>query len=313
VSTLRVLRILESPYLKADSPPRIASTTPASTAYDGWAVSACGCDWQSGVSAAPGIVVVDDRLAANPINRVDPTGLETTSSIKYWLGVYVQTETLVFPGLGLVADAAQLITGKNNFNEGRDTVKQGRLNVANGTIYYLAEQFRDPLNYIPGLGQQVQIAQFLGIIPETPKLFPAVPDVAKDIYVSNDPMHPYSFHGGGIAGTVLILALFAPKPCGRTPPKNIFSACRQPVVKESYSQIKSDMLANKFMFSELRARIGGFVDNVGNYYVNGGHTRMRAAIDIFIKTGDDTNIIKLLENGAWDPLPQGWSYSGPLP
>jgi hypothetical protein len=40
-----------------------------------WAISASGCDWQWGASAAPQNVVVDDRLAANPINYTDATGL----------------------------------------------------------------------------------------------------------------------------------------------------------------------------------------------------------------------------------------------
>jgi hypothetical protein len=49
--------------------------------YDGcWAASASGCDWQWELSAAPGIVVVDDRLAANPINRSDPHGTTVKES-----------------------------------------------------------------------------------------------------------------------------------------------------------------------------------------------------------------------------------------
>jgi len=47
--------------------------------YDGCcAVSASGCNWQWGESAAPEMVVVDDRLAANPINKRDPSGMLAT-------------------------------------------------------------------------------------------------------------------------------------------------------------------------------------------------------------------------------------------
>jgi hypothetical protein len=68
------LEILDTSYPGTDSPPQPASTTTA--IYERcWAVSASGCDWPWGASAAPQNVVVDDRLAANPINRIDPTGL----------------------------------------------------------------------------------------------------------------------------------------------------------------------------------------------------------------------------------------------
>jgi hypothetical protein len=70
------LESLDTSYAGTDSPPQTTSTTTAPTLYDVcWAASGCGCDWHWGVSAAPQNVVVDDRLAANPINRRDPSGL----------------------------------------------------------------------------------------------------------------------------------------------------------------------------------------------------------------------------------------------
>jgi hypothetical protein len=70
------LEILDTSYPGTDSPRQPASTTPTPNVYDVcWAASTCGCDWQWGASAAPQNVVVDDRLAANPINRADPSGL----------------------------------------------------------------------------------------------------------------------------------------------------------------------------------------------------------------------------------------------
>jgi hypothetical protein len=46
------------------------SATVLSAVYDEcWAVSVCGCDWHWGVSVAPQNVVVDDRLASDPLNN----------------------------------------------------------------------------------------------------------------------------------------------------------------------------------------------------------------------------------------------------
>jgi hypothetical protein len=67
------MEMFETFYPEADSPPPTASTTIPHTAYDGcWAVSEAF--WK---------VVVDDRLAANPINRLDPTGLKGTPPHTY--------------------------------------------------------------------------------------------------------------------------------------------------------------------------------------------------------------------------------------
>jgi hypothetical protein len=95
--------MLERSYPEAESLPQTTSTTSASANYDGcWAASTCGCDWQWGASPAPPNVVVDDRLAANPINRRDPSGLRIL--------VYPSTQT---PNAGpVVAAALQSIVGK---------------------------------------------------------------------------------------------------------------------------------------------------------------------------------------------------------
>jgi hypothetical protein len=59
------LDMLETSYLEAESRPQPASTTRAPNVYD-------GC-WAS--SGTLEFVVVHDRLAANPIDRVDPSGM----------------------------------------------------------------------------------------------------------------------------------------------------------------------------------------------------------------------------------------------
>jgi hypothetical protein len=58
------LDILETSYPQAESPPQTTTTMTARVAYD-------GC-WAS--SGTLEFVVVDDRLAANPINQRDPSG-----------------------------------------------------------------------------------------------------------------------------------------------------------------------------------------------------------------------------------------------
>jgi len=49
-------------------------------------VSASGCHWVYDVSAPLEAVVEDDRLAANPINSTDPTGLTTVTSPEWFPG-----------------------------------------------------------------------------------------------------------------------------------------------------------------------------------------------------------------------------------
>jgi hypothetical protein len=74
--------MLETSYPVADSPPQTTTTMTARADYDGcWAVSTCGCEWHWGASAAPHNVVVEDRLAANPINHIDPRGTDEASMI----------------------------------------------------------------------------------------------------------------------------------------------------------------------------------------------------------------------------------------
>lgn len=59
------------------------------------------------------------------------------------------------------------------------------------------------------------------------------------------------------------------------------------------------MLNNKYMFRELRGRIGGYVDDAGNYYIGEGHHRMNTALQIFEETGDASFVNQLLEYGLW--------------
>jgi hypothetical protein len=94
--------MLETSYPQAESRPQTASTTTARADYD-------GC-WAS--SGTLGFIVVDDRLAANPINRVDPAGCLSLVNASWvtghkptmdpWIWTYAVNFTLDSPINGTV-------------------------------------------------------------------------------------------------------------------------------------------------------------------------------------------------------------------
>jgi hypothetical protein len=90
-----MMDMLETSYPETDSPPQTTCTTTANAAYDGcWAV--LEPFWE---------IVVDDRLAANPINRLDPTGLtmtivgQTTAKGKQFSELVLQALNAMVPDL----------------------------------------------------------------------------------------------------------------------------------------------------------------------------------------------------------------------
>jgi RHS repeat-associated protein len=62
---------------------------------------------------------------------------------------------------------------------------------------------------------------------------------------------------------------------------------------------KAAMLDDRFDFSSLEGRIGGFRTLDGTYYVGEGHHRMEAALEILAESGDDRAVRSLLTNGVW--------------
>ena len=64
-------------------------------------------------------------------------------------------------------------------------------------------------------------------------------------------------------------------------------------------QIKADLVAGRFAFSEPRARIAGWRDANGIYYVNDGNHRKVAALELFRETGNPEFVLALLQWGRW--------------
>jgi hypothetical protein len=78
-------------------------------------------------------------------------------------------------------------------------------------------------------------------------------------------------------------------------------------------RIKADMLAGRFAYHEVRARIGGYRDARGRYHVEEGHHRTVAALEILAETGDSTPVRELLRWGSWADEPKAPTISRPMP
>ncbi|MCW2482551.1 hypothetical protein J5224_26125, partial [Candidatus Symbiopectobacterium sp. NZEC135] len=78
--------------------------------------------------------------------------------------------------------------------------------------------------------------------------------------------------------------------------KSLQTGLRNP---EQVDFIKNDMLNGRFLYSEPKGIIAGYVDNNGRYYISEGNHRMVAAMEIYKETGDSTFINNLLKNGVW--------------
>lgn len=63
--------------------------------------------------------------------------------------------------------------------------------------------------------------------------------------------------------------------------------------------IKNDMQNGKYLYSDPKGIIAGFVDNNGRYYISEGNHRMAAALELYKETGDATFVNSLLKNGVW--------------
>jgi hypothetical protein len=71
------------------------------------------------------------------------------------------------------------------------------------------------------------------------------------------------------------------------------------------------MEAGNFRYQDAGARVGGWRGSDGTYYINEGHHRIAAAIEIFTATGNRSPLNSLLQNGLFfDGIPPG---VGPLP
>ncbi len=64
-------------------------------------------------------------------------------------------------------------------------------------------------------------------------------------------------------------------------------------------QIKADMQAGRYAFSEPRGQIAGWRDARGTFYVNDGNHRMVAALELFRETGNPEFVLDLLRSCRW--------------
>src|SRR5205823_2069538 len=64
-------------------------------------------------------------------------------------------------------------------------------------------------------------------------------------------------------------------------------------------EIKADMLAGRYAFSEPRGQIGGWRDTEGIYYVNDGNHRMVAALELVRENGNAEFVLSLIRWGRW--------------
>ncbi len=78
-------------------------------------------------------------------------------------------------------------------------------------------------------------------------------------------------------------------------------------------QIKADMLAGRFVFSESQTRIDGLRDRRGVYYVKDGHHRMVAAMEIYRESGEPYFVLELVRWGRWNDTRHAPNDACPLP
>jgi hypothetical protein len=69
----------------------------------------------------------------------------------------------------------------------------------------------------------------------------------------------------------------------------------------SVEEIKQHMLEETFRFESMEGRVIGWRDERGTYYINEGHHRINAALEIYWDTGDRSHLDKLLKLGKWEP------------
>jgi len=82
---------------------------------------------------------------------------------------------------------------------------------------------------------------------------------------------------------------------------------------QQVDQIKNDMISGSYRFTAPEGRIAGYIDSKGNYYISEGNHRMVAAQEIYKKTGDNSYVEKLLQNGSWTQSKNAPAGAKPMP
>ena len=95
------------------------------------------------------------------------------------------------------------------------------------------------------------------------------------------------------------------------------SATQSAVNAEDSALLKAAMASGEFDYSAPRGKIGGWKVMKGgqaSYVVGAGHTRMTAALEIAVETGDESAVNNLIKNGLWsNGLPSGDNNVQPWP
>ena len=60
------------------------------------------------------------------------------------------------------------------------------------------------------------------------------------------------------------------------------------------------MRNNCFRYTDTEARVLGFVDENGTYYLTDGHHRINAALELWWETGDRSFLERLIDAGDWE-------------
>lgn len=92
-------------------------------------------------------------------------------------------------------------------------------------------------------------------------------------------------------------------PCPSKTP-NISSNRGGNTSADNVAQIKAAMQNNTYDYTAPRGRIGGYMNDAGEYQVGEGNHRMQAAMQIYQETGDPSAVLKLIENGSWTKVSQ---------
>ena len=98
--------------------------------------------------------------------------------------------------------------------------------------------------------------------------------------------------------------------CGIPNIRGTQSGLRNPHVVD---EIKRSMLENKYDFSLLNNRIGGYFDRQGTYHISEGHHRMTAALEIYRETGENKFVYELIKNVRWTNISMPPTNSVPMP
>jgi len=78
-------------------------------------------------------------------------------------------------------------------------------------------------------------------------------------------------------------------------------------------KLKAEMLAGRFEYLAVHAKVSGIRDSRMVFHVVDGHHRIVAALEIYEESGHVTPLLQLLAWGKWDEKPDPHPDSRPMP